>query len=69
MTKIREFRPADLPRILEGATPELLDKIGLMAADTVKGCGESRPSMVQDALQTIDDVLNRRQWKTTGGEP
>jgi len=60
---VQEFRPDDLPRILEEASPKLLDKVARMAIDTIEACGETRPSMVADALQTIDDVLKKTREK------
>jgi hypothetical protein len=66
MIKIQEFRPADLPRILEKASPDLLDKVVAMAADSLEALatlprGQGRDEAIADAAGTVEDVLARRR--------
>lgn len=59
--KLQEFRPADLPRIIETSTDEGLVKLGLMAADSLAELrklppGQARDEAIAGACQTVEDV-------------
>jgi len=64
--KIQEFCPADLPRILEKASPELLDKVVAMAADSLEHLatllqGQGRDEAIEDSCLTVDAVLAEKR--------
>ncbi|GEM_PF-2967636 len=59
--QLQEFRPDDLPRIIETSTDDGLDRIGQMARDSIATLsklppGQARHEGIEAACLTIQDV-------------